>query len=535
VTNGNFGEAGTESEAWTFGSGNVFGGVDFETNAAIFNDFAAGDDGLHNKAGLFKGVNVSSYGGPIMLHFDYSLSVYEPEGEQQLYVTIWDNANAEHITMSTYNTNSSGIQSESIDLRNYINAFPGIDTSTLIFAFFYDDLTGGWGNGVGIDNVKLEVYEAPANDSVDSSINITDELELDYLYTNSQNTSGATNNDSFKTTCGSGAGEDGAMNDGVWYSFRILREGYVTVTVTPNSSWDPEITVYNCYGACSENCIASADNGIGNGLPETVSFFVTPPFLSENIYSINIGAYSPTIDLSEGAFDIEVSFNCVGTTPENDTIEQAIQLPHGNYIEEDVALPCANSEPTGFNGCNIDENKKTIFYKFLATDSSEVTARAPTSSPWLLDISFYEAPSLDAEPSELTFVDQSTNNCTDSGHSEFGSSSIITEAGHFYYIVIVGPYASDITVSGVVDTTSIEDVEIKDFSMYPNPVNSTLQLSAAENIQDIVIYNTIGQKVFKSTPNIKQTEINVEDLPKGSYVIKVETTNQIGAYNLLIE
>jgi hypothetical protein len=58
-------------------------------------------------------------------------------------------------------------------------------------------------------------------------------------------------------------------------------------------------------------------------------------------------------------------------------------------------------------------------------------------------------------------------------------------------------------------------------ALYPNPVNDILNIETANEIKSIEIYNLLGQKV-KTT---KSRNINVADLSNGTYVVRVEDTN----------
>jgi hypothetical protein len=68
---------------------------------------------------------------------------------------------------------------------------------------------------------------------------------------------------------------------------------------------------------------------------------------------------------------------------------------------------------------------------------------------------------------------------------------------------------------------SNKDVTFQDFQYYPNPVNGTLYLSSKESIDQVLIYNMIGQEVFKAVPKAISDEINVSNLSKGAYFMNI--------------
>lgn len=69
---------------------------------------------------------------------------------------------------------------------------------------------------------------------------------------------------------------------------------------------------------------------------------------------------------------------------------------------------------------------------------------------------------------------------------------------------------------------AVNDLQKTNIKLYPNPVKDILKinLSDQEKIAEISIYNAAGQQLKTVS---KQSEINVENLPKGIYMIDVKT------------
>jgi len=84
-------------------------------------------------------------------------------------------------------------------------------------------------------------------------------------------------------------------------------------------------------------------------------------------------------------------------------------------------------------------------------------------------------------------------------------------------------------------TASVKENAIEGFSMYPNPTKDILKLNAQEQIQEVSVYNLLGQKVMKFTPNTLQTSINIGALNAGIYVLKVKVANKVGSYRVMKE
>ncbi|QRM90901.1 T9SS type A sorting domain-containing protein [Lacinutrix sp. WUR7] len=70
-------------------------------------------------------------------------------------------------------------------------------------------------------------------------------------------------------------------------------------------------------------------------------------------------------------------------------------------------------------------------------------------------------------------------------------------------------------------TLGIEEVTRISFSYYPNPVNNTLALKAQKDIENVSVYNMLGQEVLRTAPNAVNTEVNMSALQSGAYFVKV--------------
>lgn len=73
------------------------------------------------------------------------------------------------------------------------------------------------------------------------------------------------------------------------------------------------------------------------------------------------------------------------------------------------------------------------------------------------------------------------------------------------------------------DTLGTPELEIEDhsFTYFPNPVKNELYLKAKSEIQYIGIYNMLGQEIYNHVPNSLSSEIQMQELPFGTYLLKV--------------
>ncbi|CAM3523549.1 Subtilisin [Aequorivita lipolytica] len=127
---------------WEFGSGDMPNGDDFTTNAAIFNDDAAGI-GETNLVVLTSPVYDLTGATDVFVGYDVA---FQESGDQIFTVEVYDGAAWQQIAL--YDADLvPNIQTESIDATAYAN-------SAFQVRWTYDDL-GGWGWGAGVDNFNL--------------------------------------------------------------------------------------------------------------------------------------------------------------------------------------------------------------------------------------------------------------------------------------------------------------------------------------------------------------------------------------------
>ncbi len=126
----------------------------------------------------------------------------------------------------------------------------------------------------------------------------------------------------------------------------------------------------------------------------------------------------------------------------------------------------------------------------------------------------------------LVFID-----CDDSGNPEEINAIGLT-IGEFYYARIYNYGAATPTGDFDVkiwspDTLSIDDVDGENaFTYYPNPTKNSLTLKAVNEIQNVSIYNMLGQEVLRTAPNAIEKDIDMSSLQTGTYFVQV-TINDV--------
>jgi len=90
---------------------------------------------------------------------------------------------------------------------------------------------------------------------------------------------------------------------------------------------------------------------------------------------------------------------------------------------------------------------------------------------------------------------------------------------------------------GFESTLSDEEVTVEgDIQIYPNPCSDYIILDGISANSTVRILNVAGQTVFESNPTISQMRLDIQNFPKGLYILNVQTANQVSnSQKLVIE
>ena len=71
---------------------------------------------------------------------------------------------------------------------------------------------------------------------------------------------------------------------------------------------------------------------------------------------------------------------------------------------------------------------------------------------------------------------------------------------------------------------SIDDKIINDISMYPNPVKNSLVYFSTTQDLEIIIYDVLGKQVLIEKVNLNKDYIDVSNINKGIYLVKINSS-----------
>jgi hypothetical protein len=94
-------------------------------------------------------------------------------------------------------------------------------------------------------------------------------------------------------------------------------------------------------------------------------------------------------------------------------------------------------------------------------------------------------------------------------------------------------YSATFPVVEKLPTQLAENVKQNTFSLYPNPMKNSFEISANEEVEKITVYDLQGKQVL----NLAQgtTKVNVEHLPAGMYFVNVAIAGRISSQKIIKE
>ena len=79
----------------------------------------------------------------------------------------------------------------------------------------------------------------------------------------------------------------------------------------------------------------------------------------------------------------------------------------------------------------------------------------------------------------------------------------------------------------------VEDNSISLFNYFPNPVNDVLTIKAQKDVDNITVYNMLGQVVKQQTPNTRDCTVDLSAMQSGAYFVQVSIDNSVETVRIL--
>ena len=183
-----------------------------------------------------------------------------------------------------------------------------------------------------------------------------------------------------------------------------------------------------------------------------------------------------------------------------------------------------SNEACGTAGSGCDPARYMWFYT-MTNGKPAITWEHPSNTSTLTGYYVYRKVDEDGEYERIKVLGPTKTEYKETRTMEYG---------HWYYYRIYAYYQGIDCMSSPAKCTynneyfikiwyspeGIEEVETQDVQVYPNPAKDMLTVKA-ENLSNVVIYNSIGQKIFAQESDANELIINMSDYETGIYLVRV--------------
>jgi hypothetical protein len=367
----------------------------------------------------------------------------------------------------------------------------------------------------------------PANDECSGAISLTVNTGLLCGSVTPGTIASATASAVDATACG------GTEDDDVWFSFVATstahRISILNVTGSVTDMYHSLWTGADCNsltlvaGSCSD-----PNDSTRSGLTIGQIYYL-------RVYTVTATAGQTT------------TFNvCIGTPPPsppaNDECTGAIALtPGGVFADNDIdginilATLSANTPIPTCGNFNFATSAKDVWYSVIVPASGSLTIETGVHSSLAGIDTVFSVYSGDCNT--LTQV-----GCDDDGAPEttFGLSRLVLTGqtpGATLLIRLFGYNGLDglYSISAYDASLGNNSFDNSSFSYYPNPVKNTLNLSYSQEISNVEVYNLLGQKVRVISNNANEVQVDMSNLPRAAYIVKVTSNNQVKTIKVIKE
>lgn len=287
----------------------------------------------------------------------------------------------------------------------------------------------------------------------------------------------------------------------------------------------------NC--AASQFSVAVNVTSLGSGTPAISDGTTTWPVTATGLINVGPFASGSSVVLtllhgSDATCDLPLGTFTYVCPPANDDCSTAVALTAGGVFANNAVVVttvgATNSNPPA-PGCAFFQGSD-VWYSVVVPASGSVTIETnpnPTSTITDTGLAVYSG-----SCTSLTLVE------CDDDDSATGNFSLVALTGRTpgeVLYVNVWEYGGDVAgtfqVSAYDASLGNESFDSSSFRFYPNPVNDVLNLSYSQSINKVQVINILGQEVKTVTLDANQAQVDMSNLPSGTYLVKVTSDNQV--------
>ena len=352
----------------------------------------------------------------------------------------------------------------------------------------------------------------PPNDTCETATTLTvgtsfEDNPVDFTTLNATQDGGGCNN-----------GSALPVSNEVWVQTTIPTEGHLVVETGPdvltgNTNFVSGMDAWS--GSSCDNLTQLPGCGISNYSLHDFSSIIIEGTPGETVYVRVFGNF--VVPFSVSAYNPPV--------PTNKICENAQSLTVGATFDDQ----------------NVDSSflwtdNNGLWFSFIAPLDGNVTIETGPDSTGLI-----------AANTAIALVSGSCTNFaligSDLNSGDFSFSRLNVTGltpGESYFVIVNDAFATfraPFSVSVYNETLGIDENAFNNFDYYPNPVGQTLNFDTTENIDQVKVYNLLGQEMMnlRSKDSTSITTMNFSGLSNGIYLVKISIGNQFKVIRVVKE
>lgn len=524
-------------------------------------DATSGSDGYKLSIGTTPG-GTDILNSQVLTALNYSYTGLINTTYYYKVVPYNNNGDATGCTEQSFTTSATGCYCTSVPSSNDGNGITNVQLGTTNFptgdVVYFDhsattvDMSQGVSNNVQITFATGYTYDTNIWIDFNNDFDFEDAGELVQTGIASTNANPTTLNASFVMPATAalgvhkmriGTSDFGQVPPNICYSgaYGVTLDFSVNIVVagcTPATVASSTITP-NC--ASSQFSVAVDVTSLGSGSPSISDGTTTWPVTATGV--VNVGPYANGASVvltllhgSDSVCNVALGTFTYSCPPANNDCAGAVALTTGGTFATNPVVG-TNSAATNSNppapGCALFAGGD-VWYSVTVPASGNITVETnPNGTSPITDtgLAVYSG-----SCAALTLVQ-----CDDDSSASGNFSRIILTGrtpGEVLY-VNVWEYGNDtfgtFQVSAYDASLGNGSFDSSNFAFYPNPVKDVLNLSYSQNINKVQVINILGQEVKTATMDANQVQVDMSNLPIGTYLVKVTSGNDVKTIKVVKE
>ncbi|WP_300570547.1 T9SS type A sorting domain-containing protein, partial [Flavobacterium sp.] len=269
-------------------------------------------------------------------------------------------------------------------------------------------------------------------------------------------------------------------------------------------------TPYNWDGV-SNIVVEVTHNGI-DSINNAQTFYSTTAG-NTTVFAFN-GAAAGT--LSNKRFNVIFTGNVSVPINSYSWSDGSIVVGTGNNLSVSPTVNTTYTATLTYSGCSINTNSVAVTVN---------TTPAPTGAA---SQSFVGGQTLaDIVVTGTSIVWYASASDAASALNPLPNSTVLVDDAIYYATQTVSGCPSTASLAVTVDVAlGVNGFDTNAFKFYPNPVNNILNLSYAQEITNLEVFNFMGQQIFVKKVNATTTQIDMSSFANGAYFVKVSAGSE---------